>query len=276
MLLEMDKAAIRRHLGIAFAGIGGFQDTIGIRTVTRAGQLEWYMNALQPPEESILLGAPFGQALLFGPVVLNQVLGFTITTNLTAVSPYSPTVWPTIFYTVTQDDLNSQYPLAQVAANAALAINQAGTGVICATGKISTADANIGGYPGFAEMYFMAANRQTFQLVTTGPLQLGADGTVLPYPQLSVESETSATNTVYSGMLPLCNYLESSMYGVDARLAFWQAGASSTGQVNFNRMELRQRQALYRYTVRQMAVLLGFTLGEHQGVGPQAYGIPGT
>jgi hypothetical protein len=151
----------------------------------------------------------------------------------------------------------------------------AGIGIVAASGRVATSTANLGGYAGFAELYMTAANRQPFLLAVSGPQQLASDGSQLPYPQLVQQTSGTQTTTI-AGVLPIANYLESSMYGVDARLAFWQAGASSTGEVNFNRMELRQRQALYRYTCRQMAVLLGFSLGTHQGVGRQAYGIPGS
>jgi hypothetical protein len=254
LITEGDKIAIRRHLNIAFAGTPGYGDTLGLRVVTRAGQLEMYMNALQAQEESVLLGVPLALAHTYGPLTVGQVLTFTI--NGTAVT-----------YTVTNADLLTPKPLDTVAANISLQVNTSGMGVLCAALSNGV----------FIETAFMMANRSKFASFTvSGGPQLIDPGATFPYPQLSIDTGDPANPIIYSGVLPLCNYLESSMLGSDARLAFWQAGSAATGQVVFNKAEMRMRLALYRQQTRQMAVLLGFSLGSHQPQGQQAFGLSGT
>lgn len=252
MLLESEKIAIRRHLNIGFAGLPGLSQTTGLRAVTRAGELELYMSAMSPGEETVLIGAPFGETLIFGP----RFAGDTYTYTFNAGTP--------VTYTVSTMDTLAAWPQQTIASNIATTINTASTGVIAAAQYPPARSAPVpsfGGYPQAAEMYFQAVNRQPFAMTVTGPgIQIAATGTSVPFPQLSVDPGTGVPQII-AGVLPICNYLESSFLGTDARLAFNLAGATTTGQVVFNRGELRQRNWLYVRQVRQMSVLLGYTLG---------------
>ena len=101
---------IRRHLGVPFAGLASSGMTMGIRTIFEAGQLEFYMLNLQPAEESVLTGSPYGSIRMYGNVIAGQVT--TVTINGTP-----------IVYTSTAADAAATDPRQSVAINIANAIN---------------------------------------------------------------------------------------------------------------------------------------------------------
>lgn len=257
MLLENEKIAIRRHLNIAFAGLPGLNQTVGLRAVTRAGQLELYMNAIGPGEESVIVGAPYASMLIYATRLVGDVL--TVTINGTTIS-----------YNVTLADTMNPWPQQAIAMNLATAINNVSTGAIAAAAAPPTAypvNTNFGGYPQAAELFIRRADRAVFTTTISGPgFQLAANGSTLPYPQLGYDPGNGVITTV-AGMLPICNYLQSAYFGAESRLSFDQAGASSTGQVIFRKAELRQRRFMYLQTVREMSVLLGFSLGTNMDMG---------
>lgn len=258
MLLENEKIAIRRHLNIAFAGLPGLNQTTGLRAVTRAGQLELYMNGIGPGEETVIVGAPYGSMLVYATRSVGDVLGVIINGG-------AP-----VTYTVTASDVASPWPQQAIAVNFSTVVNNASTGVIAAAAAPPTAypvNSNFGGYPQAAEIFMRRADRQVFTAAITGPgFQLAANGSALPFPQLASDPGTGVIVTV-AGMLPICNYLQTAYFGAEARLSFDQAGASSTGQVIFRKAELRQRRYMYLQTVREMSVLLGFSLGTNMDMG---------
>lgn len=239
VLNESDKIDVRRHLNISFAGVPGYGDVLGLRVATRAGNMEMYMNGLQPQEESVLLGVPLGLTYTYGPFTLGQQLGFTFTSGGTPLT-----------YTVTAADLAAVDPLTAISLNVSQMVNTSGIGFFAA-GRKSGAFR--------LDLAVLAASRTAFSLSATGGPQVVAAGTTFPYPQLVIDDPTNPRTI--SGVLPMCNYLESQWLGSDARIAFWQAGSSSTGQVIFNKAETRIRRALYGQVVRQMSVLVGFRLG---------------
>src|ERR1700722_18347797 len=84
MLSNLQKARIRYHLGLPFAGTPLSSETLGLRTVTRAGELELYMNLMQPEEESMLTGSPYAAIQLYYPLTAGQTITFAI--GLTSVT----------------------------------------------------------------------------------------------------------------------------------------------------------------------------------------------
>lgn len=247
-----------------FAGTPLSSETLGLRTVTRAGELEAYMNLLQPEEEAMLLGEPYAAAQLYGPLMAGQTLKFVLGVT-------------TITYTVQTNDLLQPSALYAVLSNFAYDINAAALGVLATPGRM-TSDAVLPGEPPpFGQLFVTstATFNASFAGGTANLVQI-ANGNVLPPPQMVTVDPGTGNPLVVNGILPICDALETSFMSVDQRLAFNTAGAASTGQVIFNKAEMRQRLALYRHYVKKMAVLLAFSLSTHSTAGKQAWGMPGS
>jgi hypothetical protein len=264
MLSDLQKARVRYHLDLMFAGTPLSSETLGLRTVTRAGELEAYMVLLQPVEESILLGQAYAAAQLYGPLVAGKTVSVTIGVT-------------TVTYTITSGDLLQPSALFAVLGNFSALVNASAAGVLAVPGRLTSDKVMPGGLPPFGQLFMssLAPFNASFAASTANVVQT-ANGTALPPPRIVTVDQGTGDSLIVNGVLPICETLETSFMSVDQRLAFNQAGAASTGQVIFNKMEMRQRLALYKYYVRKMAVLLSFSISTHSSVGHQAYGFPGS
>src|ERR1017187_1835014 len=107
----MSKAQICRHLKVPFAATPAGNVTMGLRAVTRAGQLELYMQVLAPEEEAILLGQPYGLLQFYGPWSAGQVISVRLSDFAT------PSISGTLNYTVQTSDVMSILPWLTIATN---------------------------------------------------------------------------------------------------------------------------------------------------------------
>jgi hypothetical protein len=260
MLSNLQKARIRYHLGLPYAGTPLSSETLGLRTVTRAGELEAYMNLMQPEEEAILLGTPYAAAQLYYPLTAGQTIIFTI--GITAVT-----------YTIQPSDLVQPSALFSILSNLANLINaQSLFGVVAVPGRLQSDQVMPGQPPAFGQLFVTSATLFNASFTGTANISQTANGTFLPPPQLVTLSPGPGDPLVINGVLPICDALETSFMSVDQRLSFTLTGSNSTGQVIFNKMEMRQRASLYRSYVRRMAVLLAFTVNDYPGK-PSGWGL---
>ena len=91
-LNTFQKARVRYHFDVAFSGSPFSGVTQGLRTLTRAGNLEYYMANLSPEDEAILLGQPYASISLYAPLTLGQTFSATIN-GLTASGAPEPAAW---------------------------------------------------------------------------------------------------------------------------------------------------------------------------------------
>jgi len=207
------------------------------------------MNVLQPEEESILLGKPYGAFIIYAPVVANQVYSFMV--GMTVVA-----------YTATTNDAASPDPLTAVA-NGLLAATQAGLSAYTAQyATIAAQNNGLGRVLSTAIQFsLLPANGSTvFSLSSVLNTVVVADGTTLPSPSYTVDDGNGnpANAIVAVGLLPICDALETQLINSSQNLSYSQAGSASLGQVEFRQDELHVRNnilARYRY---DMGVMLSF------------------
>ncbi len=265
-LSQREKVDIRRHLDVAFAGVPSQDYALGIRTFTRAGQLEYYMNNLQTTEESVLTGRPFGSIRLYGVATAGAVINMGV--QLAGASSPTP-----ITYTVTSTDVTSPLPLQTIALNAANVINSTpGLGVVGSGGQFIAGTPPQSG-PNFSEIMFLAQGFTTFTIsvsITSGPTTFSAaiidNGDVYPNPQVSFQNP-DGTTTSYYGYLPICNFLEGEIAISSQDLSLVSAGGLSTqAAARFRPDQIDQRYALYRLYCQR--------LGKVMSTGIISYGYP--
>lgn len=252
------KASIRRHLGITAAGINTAGSTMGLRAVTRAGELELYMNNLQLEEEGIVMGRPYGAFGIYAPVVNGNQ--YVITVNGTAYT-----------YTATAVDVNATDPLASVAQNIRLMLSGVLGNMLIACAALA-----VGPSPKFistAQQISLLSLAGTFTLAVTGGTVI-AEGADFPSPKYTVNDgngDPTKAQVVY-GLLPVCDALEEQVLNTSQNLSFSEVGSKSTGGASFRPDELRVRYNLlqkYRY---DLGVFLGFYLS-NSSHGGQSFGI---
>ena len=248
MALDLStKANIRRHLGLPAAGLITANTTMGLRTVTRAGQLEFYMNVLQIEEESILLGRPYGALLLNGPLATGAVLSVLIGAAL-------------ISYTVQVTDNQASDPLMTIANNFTLAIQAVFPTILGATASLKS-------NPFIPQPPYQTIVAQISLQGLAGPFQLSsttlpviANGASYPSPQYIINdgNGVAANSQVAYGLLPVCDALEQQLLASAQNLGFTAVGAVSTGQAVFRPDELGVRWSMLARYRRELGRMLSF------------------
>ena len=245
---------VRRHLNVPFSGLSATGLTMGIRTIFQAGQLEFYMKNLQPYEESVLTGRPYGKILIYGTVVALQTV--TATINGTPVT-----------YAVLAADAAATYPLQAVANGLAAAINVTGIGGVFAGGYQILPNAPQGQLPAQGVVTLIASTTATFTLTSssTGAITAytSANGSVIPFPNLTFADQNGVSQTL-NGYINICNYLEANIVSASGNLALLSAGS---GAAILRPYEIKQRIQLYDYWRTRMGRMLS--------VGPDAWGFRG-
>lgn len=251
MLTLQQKASIRRHLGVPAAGRIDSNTTLGLRTVTRAGQLELYMNVLQPEEEAILLGKPYGAFIIYSPVVVGTVYSFTIGAT-------------TVSYTVAPADAASQDPLFTVASGLLTQIQQNLPAYMAQRNTISALNNGLGMVTTSAVQFSLlpASGSGVFTVVggVGSNVVVVAVGNTLPSPVFVVDdgNGNAAAATIAYGLLPICDALESAFINTSQNQSFLQVGSANLGQAAFRQDELVVRFNLLTRYRRMMGVMLSF------------------
>lgn len=251
MLAQRQKVAIRRHLGVPFAGTAQAGRLFGWRFAIHVEDLEWKMSNLQPNEEQLITGNAVGSWGIYDVPTIGDVLTFNV---IDALGTHS------VPYTVTFADLHPQQNIVnpseasvtfQIALNVATAINLA----LNARGyqASAAAPADIPAPPYFAP-YFS-------EVIITGPgptvfaISASVVGTtnVIVQEQVYPSPVTAQINgTQLYGYVALLDAL--SMRVLSADLTLWIEKADV---VTFRKDEVRARKAPYRYTAEMLSRDLG-------------------
>lgn len=246
MLTQQQKIAVRRHLGIPFAGTAEAGRLTGWRFEIHVEDLEYKLNNMQPSEEQLLTGVSMGSYRISGQPTAGDVLAFTIAGT-------------TVDYTVQPSDVASESPLYTIALNAANAIARNATLAAAGYSAVGVPPADTIS-PQYLPPYFAA-------IVVTGPgsasivLSCSVTGTTnvltdnpgsqCPVNATFTPASTGQQVTLY-GYISVCDYLANAMTQADDSLWLTQADV-----VKFRSNEVAARRGLYQEYVGQMARAIG-------------------
>lgn len=207
------------------------------------------MNVLQPEEESLLLGKPYGAFIIYSPANVGAVYSFTIGST-------------TVSYTVQASDTVAVDPLMSVANGLLTQIRQNLNGYLAQSATISALNNGLGLVTSTAIQFSLlpANGSTTFSITPVSNVVVVANGTSLPSPMYVVDdgNGNAAAAQVAYGLLPVCDALEAQLLSASQNLGFSQVGSESLGQAVFRPDELKVRNNLlarYRY---EMGVMLAF------------------
>ncbi len=260
MLTEQQKIAVRRHLGIPFAGTAQAGRLFGRRFEIHVEDLEYMMLNMQPSEEQLLIGVSMGSYRIGGQPTVGDVLSYTINGT-------------TVEYTVQESDFETPpnpinpaiaSPLFRIALNSAKAILANAT--LAAAGITA-----VGVQPGslFSPQYMPPYSAQVqvsgpsaTAIVCSGSVSgttafyCDNPGTQCPIVGTFIDSITGAQSTTY-GLIAMCDYLANTMTQASSSLRLSEAGGAGGAGVKYRIDEIRARKALYKEYVMQMARALG-------------------
>lgn len=260
MLTQAQKVAIRRHMGIPFAGTAQAGRLYGWRFTWYNEDLEYRMNNMQPSEEQLITGNAVGSFRLDG----RPKVGDTVTYGLTdGTNTFS------VPYTVQSSDLTlpanltnpaDSSPLYSVALNSALALNSAfasGSTMYRAVG-VMPADLISPQYlpPYFAEVMVTGPSANTFTLThaqtsATTALSVEYQGTPSPI-RVSLPDPVTGVSTAYYGYVSILDVLAMTRAQASLSLRYETADV-----VNFRRDEVGARRKQYMEYVLEMERVLG-------------------
>jgi len=262
MLSQVQKVAIRAHLGVPFAGTANAGRLYGWRFTWYNEDLEYRMNNMQPAEEQLLTGSILGSFKLQG----NPTLGDTVQYGIT--DPVQGLIQ--VPYTVQASDLSTppntvnpseSSPLYSIALNSTTAILAAAAQYGYAAVGVMPADLFSPAYlpPYFAEVIISAPGVQPgqpfFSLSATGGsttnLLVEQQATLSPIAAVLTNFVTGVQSP-YSGYIALCDALRMNM--TQTGLSLWLKKADV---VDFRQNERSARKALYMEYVHQLEAVLG-------------------
>lgn len=257
MLSQQQKIAIRRHLGLPFAGTAQAGRLYGWRFTFYAEDLEYRMNNMTAPEEVLLTGATLGSWKIQG----NPTIGDTLTYHMAYNSNnYNAS------YTVQGSDFNlprdpvnpaDSSVLYAIALNSALALNPVLVPLGFSATGVMPADLFSPAYmpPYFAEVTVQAPGNDAFVLTSsvTGTTNLSVEnpGSQSPVQATFTSVATGEQVTLY-GYIAILDYLAMNMS--QQMLSLWLDKADVS---TFRRDEMRARRSLYQEYVAQMSRAIG-------------------
>jgi hypothetical protein len=252
------KASIRRHLGIPAAGTPGLGNTLGLRAVTQAGQLELYMNVLQLEEEAIVLGRPYGSFIIYDPVTVGDTITVIV---VLGQPPNQQTV--TVPYTIQSGDTATS-----IAQKLPALLTPPLAGIT--TQSITDPNAQVSMMSTIGTFVLSLSVMNGGSIGDTN-VALVADGSVFPSPKYTVDDGNGDPTlaVIAYGLLPVCDALESQLLNASQNLSFSEVGSRSTGGALFRPDELIVRNSLLHRYRHEMGVMLGFYQPD------QVSGIPG-
>ena len=245
MLTQRHRIAIRRHLGVPFAGTGQAGRLFGWRFAIHNEDLEYKMNNMAPSEEQLITGISLGSYRIDGAPTAGDVLTYTIT------DPTAGAI--TASYTVTANDLSrtanpvnpsAAAPSYSIALNSALAINAAAAQYGYGAVGVMPADLFSPQYapPYFAEIIVMGPSSATFTLAVSRTGTTNAtvhdQGTQCPVAA-TIKNPATGLPQVYYGYTALLDVLAMGMSRADLSLRLTKA------EVGFRMDEVAARRKLY-------------------------------
>jgi hypothetical protein len=260
MLTQQQKVAIRRHLGLPFAGTAQAGRLFGWRFEIHVEDLEYRMNNMQPDEEQLLTGVSMGSFKLSGRPTVGDLLAYTIDAVTVDYAVRSAD------FEVPPNPINpsDSSVLYSIALNSAIAINANATLAAAGYSAVGAppADQFSPAYmpPYFAELLITGPGASAIALssAATGTTNLVTDnpGSVCPIIATFTNPVSYAQSTLY-GLIAVCDYLANSM--TQAGLSLWLKSATGAGGagVAFRGDEVRARRGLYKEFVFQLARAIG-------------------
>lgn len=259
MLTLVQKVAVRRHMGVPFAGTAQAGRLYGWRFTWYQEDLEYRMNNMQPPEEQLLTGVSLGSYRIAGTFKVNDPITFTVTDPVAGPQVFTYHVQASDFAlpanVVNPTDASPLYSIAQnaaIAANTALqALGYDGIGVM-PSDNFSPAFLS----PYFAQLIIQGPATSLFTLAVS---TTSASGQVIVDQQATTspvtQTFTDPTGAYQKfGWIQVCDYLAMGMGLMN--LSLWLTKADV---VSFRRDELRARRALYKEYCVQLEMALGGT-----------------
>lgn len=241
MLTQRHRIAIRRHLGVPFAGTAQAGRLFGWRFEIHVEDLEYKMSNMQPSEEQLITGYAMGSYRIDGNPTVGDVLTFTITDEVNGTM--------TATYTVTSADLNPRpnfvnpseaSPSFSIALNAANAINDVVASKGYSAVGVMPADLFSPQYlpPYFAEVIITGPGPSVY---TIGCSRSGTTN-LLVQDQAAPSPIAATVNGVQVyGYTALLDALAMGMTSANLSLAYQKADV-----VNFRPDEVGARLRLYR------------------------------
>ena len=254
MLTQAQKIAVRRHLGVPFAGTAQAGRLFGWRFQMHVEDLEYRMNNMQPPEEVLLTGASLGSYRIDGVPSVGDRLTPTLTDS--TGTNFSP------IYTVQPSDISAPINGSrafQVALGLALSFNSAAASGAPGYQAVAVQPADLFTAPAsyasamftsyFAELLIVGPGSNAFTLASarTGTTNFVPDSQGVPSPVVATINNV----TVY-GYLALCDSLAMQMAGANLSLRYEVADV-----VTFRKDEIRARRAQYAEYCTQLSRLMG-------------------
>jgi hypothetical protein len=255
-LTETQKVAVRRHLGVPFAGTAQAGRLFGWRFTWYREDLEYRLNNMAPSEEQLLTGNALSSFRLAGRPAVGDVLTYMIT-------PASGNL-VTATYTVQESDFalpanqvnpSESSPLYAIALNSALAVNNAAGQFGYAGVGVMPADLFSPQYlsPYYSELQIASSSVEPFTIaasvVGTTNIVVVNSGTVCPV-QITINS-AAGSQTLY-GLIAFCDYLANQMASANLSLQFQKADVTT-----FRPDEVRARYAQYKLYCEQLEEALG-------------------
>jgi hypothetical protein len=251
MLSLQQKIAVRRHLGVPFAGTAEAGRLFGWRFEIHVEDLEYKMNNMQAPEEQLLTGVSLGSYRISGSPTAGDNLALTINGT-------------TVHYVVQTSDVVATDVLGAVALNAALAVMENAT--LADAGDVAVGVRPSDKFsPAYLPPYFgqvivtgPSAAPLALSSAVTGTTNLFTDnpGSQCPIVGTFLNSTTGAQTTAY-GLIAVCDYLANSMMQLGSSLRLVEAMGAGGAGVKYRGDELGARRALYREYVMQLARAIG-------------------
>lgn len=256
-LNEQQVIAIRRHLGVPFAGTAQAGRLFGWRFEIHVEDLEWKMQNMQPSEEQLITGVSMGSWRIDGVPTAGDVITYSVTDP--AIGRVEVT------YTVTSDDINfivpgtnQKSPTMAIALNSALAINNVlGVAGYQAVG-VQPKDLFVAPpyflAPYFAQLLISGPSSTLFTLgvARTGTTNVFCDnqGTISPV-NTTVRDPSGVQKSLF-GYVQVCDYFAMGMATASLSLRYEKADV-----VTFRKDEIKARRALYREYCEQLSKALG-------------------
>lgn len=252
MLSQRYRIAVRRHLGVPFAGTAQAGRLFGWRFSIKVEDLEWKMSNLQPNEEQLLTGFA---------VASWQILGFqTVGNVLTATVLDAAGTLHTVNYTVQLSDLNPppdiiNPPNATASYGVALSLAAAINAQLNALGfKASASSPNDVPAPpfqspGFAEVTLSGPSSALF---TIGASATGGTDFIVGEQCYPSPITQTINNVQLFGYVPVLDALQNRVSSAD--LTLW---IQTVDVVTFRKDEVRQRIGLYRVLCEMLSRDLG-------------------
>lgn len=254
-LTQSQKIAVRRHLGIPFAGTAQAGRLFGWRWMDHVEDLEYRMNNMQPSEEQLLTGNSMGSFALTGVPTPGDVVTYT----LTPPSPASPIV---VHYTVTSNDLKFVPPGSSlVAPTFSIALNS----VVALTPAIGPAGFQAVGVqpsdlisppfmpPYFAEILITGPSSSLFSLaVSVAGTTIGGIDLAPTVSPVTATLGPAGSQTILFGYLSICDFL-----AMQPATALLSLRYDTADVVKFRRDEVAAFAQQYRYYCKQLAHVMG-------------------